>query len=134
MTDRATLEALLARVLEGTGRDRELDAEISLALGIVSSRVGNCFYGHKHYSVLVLDRDYYDHDGNAPELPPYTASLDAVLRDLLPEGWLWVCGSYGNARVYQDQTAGKSFIGENACPERALCEACIRARMEALGD
>jgi hypothetical protein len=33
MTDRATLEALLARVLEGTGPDRELDAEIARAFG-----------------------------------------------------------------------------------------------------
>lgn len=133
MTERATLEALLARVLEGTGPDLELDAEIALALGIVSSRVGNCFYGHKHYSVMVLDRDYYDHDGNAPELPHYTASLDAALT-LVPEGWIWVIGSYGNARVYQEQAAGKSFIGENANPVRALCEAALQARMEALGE
>ena len=33
MTERATLEALLARVLEGTGPDRELDAEIARAIG-----------------------------------------------------------------------------------------------------
>jgi len=32
MTDRATLEALLARVLEGAGPDRELDADIEACL------------------------------------------------------------------------------------------------------
>ena len=32
MTDRATLQALLNRVLEGTGPDRELDGEIAREL------------------------------------------------------------------------------------------------------
>ena len=134
MTNRATLEALLARVLEGTGPDRELDADISLALGIVSSRVGNCFYGHKHYSVMVLDRDYYDHDGNAPALPSYTASLDAALT-LVPEGWTWAryhggvfeCAMLDERRVLFER-------GEAATPARALVAACLKARMEAQGE
>lgn len=113
MTDRATLEALLARVLEGTGPDRELDAEIDLYL---------------------LDAGLRKQRFSIPfDAPRYTASLDAALT-LVPEGWIWVIGSYGNARVYQEQTAGKSFIGENASPARALCEAALQARMEALGE
>ena len=141
MTDRATLEALLARVLEGSGPDRELDADIALAFGIVSSRVGNCFYGHKHYSVMVLDRDYYDHDGNAPELPPFTGSLDAVLRDLLPEGWSWYVamrhylapvGASGS--VWQAGQQRATFTADAATLQRALIAACIKARMEAQGE
>jgi len=34
----------------------------------------------------VLERGYYDHDGNAPELPHLTASIDAAMM-LVPEGW-----------------------------------------------
>ena len=140
MTERATLEALLARVLESTGPDRELDAEIALAFGIVAQRGGNCFYGHKHYSVMVLDRDYYDHDGNAPELPNYTASLDAALT-LVPEGWSWHAAlrTYltpfrGTGSVWQEGQQYALFNADAATPARALIAACIKARMEALGD
>jgi hypothetical protein len=109
MTDRATLEALIARVLEGEGPDRELDFAIAAAFGWPDSP--NL---HQHAR-------------------RYTESLDAALT-LVSEGWIWLIGSYGNARVYQDQTAGKSFIGENATPARALIAACIKAMMEAQGE
>lgn len=130
MTNHATLEALLARVLEGAGPDRELDAEIALAFGVVSSRVGNCFYGHKHYSVMVLDRDYYDHDGNAPELPPFTGSLDAVLRDLLPLGYDWVRRTPGTMALVCRNDWFSIAAQDHQEPPRALIAACIRAMME----
>lgn len=137
MTDRATLEALLARVLEGTGPDRELDADIALAFGIVAQRGGNCFYGHKHYSVMVLDRDYYDHDGNAPELPPFTASLDAALT-LVPEGCEWLRKTPQTMTVYRVPNDLKEWArhidSHAATPARALIAACIKVRMEALGE
>ena len=138
MTDHATLEALLARVLEGTGPDRELDAEIALAFGIVAQRAGNCFYGHKHYSVMVLDRDYYDHDGNAPELPHFTASLDAAVT-LVPEGWRWWVNSSNNARCWLpggDGQAPQAIAQPKKCvtPALALIAACLLARMDALGE
>jgi hypothetical protein len=79
MTDRATLLALADRCEQAAGPDRELDAEIALACGVVTSRDGNCFYGHKYYSVMVLDYDYDDTEYRAPELPSYTASLDAAV-------------------------------------------------------
>ena len=130
MTDRATLEALLARVLEGTGPDRELDAEIALAFGVVSSRTGNCFYGHKYYSVMVLDRDFYEHDGTAPELPPYTASLDAALT-LLPEGWGWRRRSNLTMALVYGESEKYDLVSVHCDPPRALIAACIKARMEA---
>ena len=133
MTNRATLEALLARVLEGTGPDRELDADISLALGIVSSRVGNCFYGHKHYSVMVLDRDYYDLNGNAPELPHFTASLDAALT-LVPEGWDWRRRSNLTMALVYGESEKYDLVSVHHEPCRALIAACLKARMEALGE
>ena len=134
MTERATLESLFARVLKGTGPDRELDAEIALAFGIVAQRAGNCFYGHNHYSVMVLDRDYYDHDGNAPELPRYTASLDAALT-LVPEGWTWArfhSGVFECAML--DDRRALFARGDAATPPRVLIASCLKARMEALGD
>jgi len=87
MTNPATLLTLAERCEQAAGPDRELDVAIAFACGIVTSREGDCFYGHKYYSVMVLDRDYYDHVGNAPELPPFTASLDAAvtLYPTLPE-------------------------------------------------
>ncbi|UIJ43748.1 hypothetical protein LZK98_11665 [Sphingomonas cannabina] len=72
------LLALASRV-EAATADRELDAEVALARGIVRERDGDSFFGHRDHSVMVLERDYYDHGGNAPELPHYTASLDAAM-------------------------------------------------------
>jgi len=77
---------LAERIEAATGPDRELDAEIALALGIVRERDGDCFYGHKDYSMIVMERGYYDHEGNAPELPHYTASIDAAM--MLTEPWM----------------------------------------------
>jgi len=137
MSERATLEALLARVLNGEGPDRELDGEIALAFGIVSSRSGNFFYGHKHYSVMVLDRDYYDHDGNAPELPPFTGSLDAALT-LVPEGCEWLRKTPQTMTVYRVPDDLKEWArhidSHAATPARALIAACLKARMEAQGE
>ena len=138
MTERTTLEALLARVLEGTGPDRELDADIALDLGVVAQRAGNCFYGHKHYSVMVLDRDYYDHDGNAPELPHFTASLDAAIT-LVPEGWAVELVQALSGTPWHATLRGGSalvpIIGATAAtPARALIAACLKARMEAIGE
>ena len=103
MSDRTALLALAERCEQAAGPDRELDGEIDAAIGWPTSS-----YFHQHTR-------------------RYTGSLDAAIT-LVPDGWIWVVGSYGNARVYQDQTAGKSFIGENAKPALALCAPALRAR------
>ena len=53
MTDRATLEALLARVVQGEGPDRELDAEIA--------------------------RKVFGGFGMPDDLPPYTKHRDIIV-------------------------------------------------------
>ena len=84
MTDRATLEALLARVLEGEGPDRELDAEIDLYLldaGIRAERFSIPFDA-PHYTAS-LDAALTVFFGNPPPLIPSEPRL--VLRDALRE-------------------------------------------------
>jgi hypothetical protein len=137
MSDRATLLALAERCEQAAGPDRELDVAIAFACGIVTSRDGDCFYGHKDHSVVVLDRDYYDHDGNAPALMPFSASLDAAVT-LVPEGWGWAVSTtgaglpcaYGHppgnglAVAWIDDTPA-------ATPALAMCAFALRARAAA---
>ena len=115
MTDRATLEALLARVLEGSGPDRELDRAIAMALPPKARRG---MFVRRHY----------------------TGSLDAALT-LVPEGWAWSVSGTVN-RVYHARIAPhagslKTFLGywfEAKSAPRALVAACLKARMEAQGE
>ena len=137
MSDRATLEALLARVLEGTGPDREIDGQLALLKGYTyEKRKGEKFPWWRRpdgFRISIWG------DQNKP--PPYTASLDAALT-LLPEGYWWQIAN-GNRRHY-DLKAGAelffaggpnrgdmAFSADAATPARALIAACIKARMEA---
>ena len=140
MTDRATLQALLNRVLEGTGPDRELDAEITRMLlppdadAVTRSRHG--------WSYRVFGPDGWDDEWL--ENKPYTASLDAALT-LVPNGYWWQISS-GKRRHYDPQAGAELFFagGPNrgditvsadaATPPRALIAACLKARMEAQGE
>lgn len=123
------LEELAARVEAATGPDRELDAEIALAVGIVKEREGNTFFGHRDYSCMVLERGYYDHDGSAPELPHLTASIDAAMT-LVPEGWDWQYSSYtGTAYVHQGD---RTTFGHTKVGALALCAAALRAKAHIL--
>ena len=90
MKERATLEVLLARVLEGEGPDRELDAEIALAVGYTREKKGR--------ERIAWWRDPkgqqlgYDGWHNFP--PAFTRSLDAAVT-LVPEGWGWAVSTTG---------------------------------------
>ena len=118
MTDRATLEALLNRVLEGTGPDRELDGEIDLYLLEAGLRA-------ERFSVPF-------------GAPHYTGSLDAALT-LVPEGWSWHVAlrkwptpTRATGSVWSENLDGtKLFYVEATTPPRALIAACLKARMEA---
>jgi hypothetical protein len=138
---RADLIARVESVESVEAADRELDAAIALALGIVTERDGDCFYGHKDYSVMVLERSYYDIEGSAPELPHYTTSLDAAMM-LVPEGWSVGLGDLrgydpiiwrAHLRDHRPESltkAGHSHIwreGHAATPALALVAACLRA-------
>lgn len=109
MTNRATLEALLARVLEGTGSDRELDRAIAMAL---TPKARRGMYVRRHY----------------------TGSLDAAL-PLVPEGWHAEIGTRPDwhwARLFKwTYPAGNTEFISGPTPPRALIAACLKARMDA---
>ena len=130
MTDRATLEALLARVLEGTGPDREIDGQLALLKGYTyEKRKGEKFPWWRRpdgFRISIWG------DQNKP--PPYTASLDAVLRDLLPEGWGWRRRSNLTMALVYGESEKYDLVSVHCDPPRALIAACIKARMEAQGE
>jgi len=137
MTDPTTLLTLAERCEQAAGPDRELDVAIAFACGIVTHRQGNCFYTKNRYcSVMVLDYDYDDTEYRAPELPSYTASLDAAVT-LVPEGWRYdltngdlVSKEKPAARLTPD-FAGPCFDGYAQKVPLALCIAALRARAAA---
>ena len=108
MTDRATLEALLARVLEGIGPDRELDRAIAMAL---TPKARRGMYVRRHY----------------------TTSLDAALT-LVPEGWDWRHRSNLTMALVYGESEKYDLVAVHHEPCRALIAACIKARMEAQGE
>lgn len=126
-------KALIEKLAQAEGPSRELDAEIALAQGIVRERDGDCFYGHHYYSVMVLERGYYDHEGNAPELPRYTASIDAALT-LVPDGWLprhiewveWLSRSRVQACLLSAE--GVVLARSATTPAIAFCIAALSAK------
>lgn len=132
MTKRATLEALLARVLERSGPDRELDARIYILITGGSAD----------------DADYAATDPDVTcNPPPFTASLDAALTlvptkpvpNLRPGTWWWMLEVWPeevNASVHYEN-GDSAIIEERASadtPARALIAACLKARMEVQGD
>ncbi len=135
MTDRATLEALLARVLEGDKPDRELDAEIWIASERGASDLAAPPWRYLGGGCWNDDSEPYGH--NKVYAPPYTASLEAALT-LVPEGWYWSVSGVVNkeyhARIVPPTVSRKTFMGywsEAKTAPRALIAACLKARMEA---
>lgn len=133
MTDRATLEALLARVLEGEGPDRELDAEIArMLLPSDADAVTRSRYG---WSYRVFGPDGWDDEWL--ENKPYTASLDATLT-LVPEGWHSLIGARPDwpwVQMWEFPLPCRKVPTTNAPTiQRALIAACLKARMEAQGE
>lgn len=121
---------LIRRLEEAKEGSRELDAAIALATGYVTERDGTCFYGNRDFSVMVLERGYYDHAGNAPELPYFTFSLDAALA-LIPDGLWWKMDSLPRvAWVGRKKNGTPTNTGRGATMPLALCIAILRA-MEA---
>lgn len=122
MTDRTTLEALLARVLQGTGPDRELDKAILASMGFTWRGMA---YWHHDEKTMWRGSTFF------------TASLDAALT-LVPKGWLYELHS-GNDEDWAEVTlfpylAKATFWTRAATPPRALIAACLKARMEGLGE
>ena len=140
MTDRATLQALLNRVLEGTGPDRELDAEIEACLtGRVTHPRNPGWTFEKQDAEWKLARlaDSRFISRASRPAPPYTGSLDAALTRV-PQGWRYDL-SNGDlvekpaARLTPD-CVGPHFEGYAQTVPRALIAAWLKAMMEALGE
>ncbi len=143
MTERATLETLLARVLEGTGPDRELDAEIAVALfgGEIIWKTAR--YTMDAYPARRIQNSAYIGGYQNAGVLAYTASLDDALT-LVPEGRDWhvqsnpsvgACwASISPAKHDLKLREWGSGMVKAVTPERALITACLKTRMEALGE
>ena len=140
MTERAAWEALLARVQEGSGEDRALNADIAVTLGgwqrkwHDSERPHGWYWRRGDYS-WTAEMDGYPSD--------YLGSLDAAVT-LVSEGRDWhmqsnpsvgACwASVSPAKHDLKLREWGSGMVKAVTPERALIAACIKARMEAQGD
>ena len=118
---------LIKDLEQATGPSRELDDRIGTAIGLYIERLsdGTLLYQRKDHKMW-------------PEVPHYTASLDAALT-LVPEGWAWFVQhigkpfTTGSARLWipAQWTQGipkEQFVNEAATPALALCIAALRAR------
>jgi hypothetical protein len=157
MTDRnESLIALAERCEKATGPDRELDAEIAVAIEYeLPNPMGEC---RAHLRVPHLSDEceagtYWLVQRSGMSLqtaPRYTASLDAAI-ELVPEGWDWLVrndveerGSFANVSrpnkqhiidtwdeerrcFYAGNTDGCNYA-QAATPALALTAAALRAR------
>ena len=129
MTERATLEALLARVLEGTGPDEKIDGQLALLKGYTYEKhKGDKFAWWRRPNGWRIGTY-----GNENRPPPYTASLDAALT-LVPEGWDWRRRSNLTMALVYGESEKYDLVAVHHEPCRALIAACLKARMEALGE
>lgn len=131
MTERVTLEALLVRVLAGTGPDRELDAEIAVALfgGEIIWKTAR--YTMDAYPARRIQNSAYVGGYQNAGVLAYTESLDAALT-LVPEGWTWArfhSGVFECAML--DDRRALFERGAAATPARALIAACLKAIIKA---
>lgn len=131
MTNRATLLAFAERCEQAAGPDRELDAEISVAVGRHETHVERRCCG----TTKLLP---WRGDGTGSyniDCRPYTASLDAAVT-LVPDGWGYelrqgysgyrkpVCRTWNGLGIWNDGPAAST-------PALALCAAALRARAAA---
>lgn len=126
MTNRATLQALLNRVLEGEGPDRELDAEIACAVnGFTMHEDSNPGDGH---FAFWHGKPWESLCSNCSGWPHYTTSLDVALT-LLTDGWDWVRRVPGTMALVRGNDYRMAEVHPEPC--RALIAAWIKVRMEA---
>lgn len=120
MTDRATLKALLARVLAGAGPDRALDGALAEAL-----QVGGNPWKHDGDGWISVH-------GFGCQAAMFTASLDAALK-LVPDGWGWAISTTGDlVPCAYGHSPDRSFWVDDtkaATPARAVCAFALRARI-----
>jgi hypothetical protein len=135
MSDNITLLTLAERCEQAAGPDRELDAEIALAIGYTREKKGReriAWWRNPKGQQLG-----YDGWHNFP--PSFTASLDAAVT-LVPEGRAWTVGqnlhhwhwqASINALNDEGNPTSIGFGGPCGWPALALCAAALRARAAA---
>ena len=131
MTNRATLEALLSRVVAGTGPDRELNADIAVTLGGWERKWHDSERPHGWY----WRRGDYSWTAEGEGYPSnYLASLDTALT-LLTDGWFAEIGTrpdYPWVRLFKAAPLRVTDIISGPTPPRAVIAAWIKVRMEAM--
>jgi hypothetical protein len=118
---------LIARLMDATGPDRELDALIAVAAGETPTEafrpcaaIDAGTFGVGSYGLWVA--------------PAYTSSIDAALV-LVPEDWGWRVDSTNSAalakieRGYQLEYGVADFSADGPTPAIALCIAALKARI-----
>ena len=128
MTRAETLLALAARCEAGTGPDRELDAEIMVAV-YPDLKLAQSINGH-----------WYSISGMHTRIEEYTDSLDAAVL-LVPAGWFVRIADIRFSMVLCEMLRGdKSFAGKvdaeglGGTRPRALTAAALRARAAEAGN
>jgi len=127
MTDAATLRALIERVEQATGADRELDGAIEKMLTPDLAARPWRYLGHGRWN-----DDSEPNGANLVAAPRYTSSLDAAA-SLVPEGWQWACGKDRpeNGGAWADVQPNAVGVTKRraATPALALTAAALRARL-----
>jgi hypothetical protein len=127
---------LAERCEAAAGHDRELDVELAVVAGLIRDPEfeRGYFYGAGNNCDYVLERGDYDHGNNAPELPYYTASLDAA-KSLVDPRALWAIGSMEEGPFCRlcwpmpdGGFTGGYFEGQAETVPLSICSAALRAR------
>jgi hypothetical protein len=119
---------LAERCEAATGHDRELDVELAVVAGLIRDPEfeRGYFYGAGNNCDYVLERGDYDHGNNAPELPYYTASLDAAMT-LVPDGAKVTTQTFGGPGPMALVEPNERFASGSTLA-LALCAAALKAR------
>lgn len=136
MTDRQTLAALVERVEQATGLDRELDAEIAWLMHPSDrKRLGSPDLRRECFHLGLPEPQWVPWESVSSFHPHYTSSLDAALT-LVPEGMAWtvLAISGADAATHSPSAVVTRQAGNAATPALALVAAALRARMEEMGD
>lgn len=130
---------LAARVEAASGPDRELDADIAIAirwrvLGNIQHWVHDWPAGYEHGSYEGTIRLANYPDGEGYKVPEFTASLDSAM-SLIPQGAEWKCEGWPEpSKVHSGASATAWVQGAArvyaATPALALCAAALRARAQ----
>ena len=146
MTD---LASLLTRVEGAKGPDRELDAAILCACGILQATgqaaSGTRIYTRPHSTMqpdehgnrVVRLMDDWRWPSTVFEVEPVTASIDAAVALIEKAGWSWHIGSQQSGDADASIFAPIDDMEPNAyatAPALSLCAALIRAKMETNND